>query len=138
MTNPKERVIINTTKTKGGFQLKYRKEKLNAMRFFLAQKSEPGLTVRERVMRLRNFRTDAAEELFNNPFSTDDKAIYVLGRLCDWADVIFPDNWEMFATPKGVEELAKIINKQPYNLPDASSYTERCAYLQQLKLNYHD
>ena len=118
--------------------MKYRKEKLNAMRFFLAQKSEPGLTVRERVMRLRNFRTDAAEELFLNPFSTDDKAIYVLGRLCDWADVIFPDNWEMFATPKGVEELAKIINKQPYDLPEASSYTERCAYLQQLKLSYYE
>lgn len=120
----------------GGDDMKYRKEKLNAMRFFLAQTSDPGIIVRERVINLRGFRTDAAKELFSNPFSTDDKAIYVLGRLCDWADVIFPDDWEDFATPSAIGELANFLQKKPYNKPEKTEYTARRVYLQMARVQF--
>lgn len=116
--------------------MKYRKEKLNAIRFFLAQIDGPGLIVRNRVIGLRDFRTDAAKTLFDNPFSTDDKAIYVLGRLCEWADVIFPEDWEDFATPDAIAELANFIEKKPYIKPEKTEYIKKCAYLQSARVQF--
>ena len=113
--------------------MRYNKSKLNAIRFFLAQTDGDGLEVRKKIMRMREFRTEAAQNIFNNPFLTGDREIYVLGRICAWADVVLPKDWELYATFNGVKELAKAIRKEPYAKPEDKTYTERRIMLQQCK-----
>ena len=116
----------------------YNKSKLNAARYFLAQSTEEGLIVRNRIIRLRSFRTEAAVNLFNNPFSTGTKEVYVLEKICEWADIVFPEDWDLYATPSGVKELAKAILKESYASPEATTYEQRRALLQQCKEDFFE
>lgn len=116
----------------------YNKEKLNAVRFFLAQTEGEGREVRAKLIRMREFRTDAAKRLYDNPFITDEKAIYVLTRIAEWADITLPKDWELYATPEGVIQLAKALKHEPYALPVVATYSERKCYLQQSKNSFID
>lgn len=116
----------------------YNKSKLNAIRFFLAQSTEDGLIVRDKVINLRSFRTEAAEKLFNDPFSTGTKEVYVLEKICEWADIILPEDWDLYATPNGVKELAKAVLKKPHGSPEVTTYEQRRAVLQQCKKDFFE
>lgn len=116
--------------------MKYKKDKLNAMRYYLAQLSEPGIEIRNKVINMREFRTKAAERLYQNPFLTGDKEIYVLTKLCEWADIIFPPNWELYATEEGIVELIKALKHEPYTPVTDTGYTARRVRLQQCKTDF--
>lgn len=114
----------------------YNKEKLNAIRFFLAQTSGAGVALRNKIIRMREFRTEAASRLYNNPFLTSDKEIYVLSKISKWADIVFPDKWELYATYEGISELVKAINHEPYKPAEDVGYEKRRAILQQCKVEF--
>ena len=114
----------------------YNKEKLNAIRFFLAQTSGAGVALRNKIIRMREFRTEAARRLYDNPFLTSDKEIYVLSKISEWADKIFPDKWELYATYEGIPELVKALNHQPYTPAEDVDYGKRRAILQQCKATF--
>lgn len=114
----------------------YNKEKLNAIRFFLAQTSGDGVALRNKIIRMREFRTEAASRLYNNPFLTSDKEIYVLAKICEWADILFPKNWELYATYDGISELVKALNHEPYTPVEDIGYESRRAILQQCKADF--
>ena len=114
----------------------YNKEKLNAIRFFLAQTSGAGVALRNKIIRMREFRTEAASRLYDNPFLTSDKEIYVLSKISKWADIVFPANWELYATYEGIPELVKAINHEPYTPAEDVGYEKRRAILQQCKSNF--
>lgn len=114
----------------------YNKEKLNAIRFFLAQTSGDGVALRNKIIRMREFRTEAASRLYENPFLTSDKEIYVLSKISEWADKLFPDKWELYATYEGISELVKAINHEPYTPVEDVDYAKRRAILQQCKAEF--
>ena len=114
----------------------YNKEKLNAIRFFLAQTSGDGVALRNKIIRMREFRTEAASRLYKNPFLTSDKEIYVLSKISEWADIVFPDKWELYATYEGISELVKAINHEPYTPAEDVGYEKRRAILQQCKADF--
>lgn len=116
--------------------MQYNKEKLNAIRFFLAQTSGDGVMLRNKIIRMREFRTEAANRLYANPFLTGDKEIYVLSKICEWADIIFPANWELYATYEGITELIKAINHKPYTPAEDVGYARRRVILQQCKADF--
>lgn len=116
--------------------MKYNKEKLNAIRFFLAQKSGDGLVLRNKIIRMREFRTEAATRLYENPFLTSDKEIYVLSKICEWADIVFPEKWELYATYEGLPELIKALNHEAYTPVEDVGYAKRRVILQQCKADY--
>lgn len=114
----------------------YNKEKLNAIRFFLAQTSGTGVALRNKIIRMREFRTEAASRLYDNPFLTSDKEIYVLSKISEWADKVFPAKWELYATYDGIPELVKAINHEPYTPAEDVDYEKRRAILQQCKSDF--
>ena len=114
----------------------YNKEKLNAIRFFLAQTSGEGVALRNKIIRMREFRTESARRLYENPFLTSDKEIYVLSKISKWADIVFPDKWELYATYEGISELVKALNHEPYKPAEDVGYEKRRAILQQCKSEF--
>lgn len=90
------------------------RDKIHAVRYFLALTDPKLAPLRDKFIHMREFRTQRAKEVFENPFATGHQHIYVLSRIAEWADVVFKCKWWLYCGPELDKELLKCLNKQPF------------------------
>ena len=103
------------------------KAKIRAVRFYLAQISPETIDVREKFMHIRAFRSEAAQQVYDNPFLYQTEHLYILSKIAKWADVIFKFKWWLYATPELLPEFQRALRRESFR-PVGEAEVDRVYY----------